>query len=134
MDTQGRKVQLFAYSLGIFRSLCFTLEYFPALIQRLQKLHTYQIEPVPGAVAAHTRLDRRRFGRQRRGRRRRSRDCQIYDLIVSYGPSRRKVRTRGANIERLCEVEEFQSGGVRTSDEHWNLYVNPLRTPALSGG
>jgi len=125
---------MFAYSLGIFRYLSFTLEYFPALIQRLQKLHAYQIESFPGAVAAHTRLNGRSFGRQRRGRRRRSRDRQIYDLIGAYGPSRRKIRTRGANIERLREVEEFQSGSVRTSDEHWNLYVNPLRTPALSGG
>jgi hypothetical protein len=125
---------MFAYSLGIFRYLSFTLEYFPALIQRLQKLHAYQIESVSGAVAAHTRLNRRSFGRQGRGRRRRSRDRQIYELIVPYGPSRRKVCARGANVERLCEVEKFQSGGVRTSDEHWNLNVNPLRTPALSGG
>lgn len=119
-------MQMFAYSLGIFRYLSFTLEYFPALIQRLQKLHAYQIESVPGAMAAHARLNGRSFGRQRRGRRRRSRDCQIYDLIVPYGPSRRKVRTRGANIERLREVEEFQSSCVRPSDEHWNLHVNPL--------
>jgi len=125
---------MFAYSFGIFRYLSFTSKLSRLLIQRLQKFHAYQIDSVRGAMAQHTCLYGGSFCGQRRGGRRRGRDRQIYDLIRADGPRARKIGPRGAYIKRLREVEEFQSGGVRPSDEHWNLYMNPLRTPALSGG
>jgi len=92
------------------------------------------MDSVCGALTAHSCLDGRSFYWQRCRGRRGSRNRQIYDLIGAYGPRARKISTRGAYIKRLREIEKFQAGGVRPADEHWNLYVYPLRTPALSGG
>ncbi len=43
-------------------------------------------------------------------------------------------RPGGTDVEGLCEVEEFNSGSIYATNEHRNLHVNSLRTPALSGG
>ena len=56
------------------------------------------------------------------------------DLIRPDEPWTGKVSTRRTYIQGLGQVEKFQSGSIRPSDEHWNLNVDPLGTPALSGG
>ena len=58
----------------------------------------------------------------------------MHNLIGPNGPRARKICPSRAYIKRLGEVEKFQSGRISATDEHRNLHMNPLRTPALSGG
>jgi len=55
-------------------------------------------------------------------------------LMDAYGTRTRQVCSCGADIQRLREIEKFQSRGVCPSNEYGNLHVYPLRTPLFSGG
>src|SRR5450759_2616945 len=91
------------------------------------------MDSVRGVVAPNSRLNGWSIRRKCRGRQRGSGNRQIYNLVRSHCPRAREIGPRGAYIECLREVEKFQSSCVRSADEHWNLYMNSLRTPPLSG-
>jgi hypothetical protein len=92
------------------------------------------MDSIRGAMAANSCLDGRSAWRQGSGGGRRGRNRQIHNLIGVDGPRARKVSPCGANIKRFGKIKKFDSGRIGATHEHWDLHVNPLRTPALSGG